>query len=528
MTAPPLVLLHGLTGTPQMWSPVLPALSEHHRVLALTLPGHLGGAPLDGQVSVGALASALEAQLDVHGIERAHIAGNSLGGWLALELARRGRARSVVAFAPSGGWGRTVDLRRSSLLVQSARRIALSAGSGAESLLARPRARRLALRVAMERGDLLAPAEAIAMFDAVRDCTIVNDLIAALRRDGPLREGPQCEVPVRIVWGTRDRTIPFERHGPGVVRAFPGSELVRLPGAGHVPMWDAPADVARLILELSTSTNGGTPMADSTTSVQGIHGRVVVHEWHAAEPRMLVALAHGVSEHAGRYEHVARRLVDELGAIVVAPDHRGHGLSDGETGLVEDVDELAADFAAVVDHAREKYAGLPLAVIGHSLGGLIATRYAQEHGEGIAALVLSGPPIGGNAQFAGLLALDPFPAIPLDPAVLSRDSAVGDAYLADPLVYSGPLDRRTVEAIVVVAVERIAASRKLGPFPTLWLHGELDPLAPLDVSRAAIARVGGGQIEERIYPGAMHEVFNEVNRDEVLGDLVGFLARELG
>jgi alpha-beta hydrolase superfamily lysophospholipase len=382
--------------------------------------------------------------------------------------------------------------------------------------------------MALERGDRLAPSEAVAVLDAICDCTIVDELVAALRRDGPLRPGPACGVPIRVVWGTHDRTIPFDRHGAGVLRAFPEAKLVQLPGAGHVPMWDAPADVARLILELSTSTNGGTPMADSSTSVQGIHGRVVVHEWTAAQPRrVLVALAHGVSEHAGRYDHVARRLVDELDAVVVAPDHRGHGLSDGETGLVEDVDELAADFATVVEEARSKYAGLPLVVIGHSLGGLIATRYAQEHGEMIAALVLSGPPIGGNAQFAGLLGLDPFPEIPLDPAVLSRDSAVGAAYLADPLVYSGPLDRRTVEAIVVNAVERIAASRKLGPFPTLWLHGELDPLAPLDASRAAIERVGGGQIEERIYPGAMHEVFNEVNRDEVLGDLVGFLAREL-
>src|SRR3954451_18599286 len=99
VSAEPLVLLHGLGGTWRVWLPVLGQLESHHRVFAPTLPGHAGAdpLPLGSAVSVAALVDALEAQLDDQGIHRAHIVGNSLGGWLALELARRGRARSVVA-----------------------------------------------------------------------------------------------------------------------------------------------------------------------------------------------------------------------------------------------------------------------------------------------------------------------------------------------------------------------------------------------------------------------------------------------
>ena len=101
---PPLVCLHGFTGTWRMWELVLPALERHHDVLAPTLPGHAGGPPLPEGLSDDTLPDALEAAMDKAGFERAHLVGNSLGGFLALQLAARGRASSVVALAPAGGW----------------------------------------------------------------------------------------------------------------------------------------------------------------------------------------------------------------------------------------------------------------------------------------------------------------------------------------------------------------------------------------------------------------------------------------
>src|SRR5256884_4304489 len=102
----PLVLLHGVGGTWRVWRPVLPLLERWHAVFAPTLPGHCGADRLPAGVapSIDALADGVAEQLDRAGIDRAHIVGNSLGGWIALELARRGRARSVVLFGPAGAW----------------------------------------------------------------------------------------------------------------------------------------------------------------------------------------------------------------------------------------------------------------------------------------------------------------------------------------------------------------------------------------------------------------------------------------
>src|ERR1700741_2736706 len=130
-----------------------------------------------------------------------------------------------------------------------------------------------------------------------------------------------------------------------------------------------------------------------------------VHRWSAAEPRAIALIAHGYGEHAGRYEHVAQALVDELGAAVYAPDHRGHGKTDGATGLVEDGEAITGDLHDVADEARAEHPGLPVVLIGHSMGGLIATRFAQRYGEELTALVLSSPAIGDYRAFQGLLAM---------------------------------------------------------------------------------------------------------------------------
>jgi alpha-beta hydrolase superfamily lysophospholipase len=160
--------------------------------------------------------------------------------------------------------------------------------------------------------------------------------------------------------------------------------------------------------------------------------------------------------------------------------------------------------------------------VGHSLGGVIATRFVQRGNHGLAALVLTGPAVGGNPAFEGLLAMDPIPDVPIDPAVLSRDSAVGEQYASDPLVYHGPLQRKTLEQIFV-AVAAIGSGPDFGTLPTLWIHGSEDQLAPLDATRSAIEHVRGAQLEELVYPGARHEVLNEINREEVLDEVARFL-----
>lgn len=269
---------------------------------------------------------------------------------------------------------------------------------------------------------------------------------------------------------------------------------------------------------MSTSTS-------STTTIDGHRGRLLLRSWSNEQLTFVALLVHGLGEHTGRYEHVAARLVRD-GAVVYAPDHWGHGESAGEPGLVDDIDALAADLALVAERARAQHPGLPVVLIGHSLGGMIATRYAQQRPGELAALVLSGPVVGGNAAILGLLDLDELPAVPIDPAVLSRDPDVGRAYAEDPLVYHGPLQRGTLEA-VRDSVATIAAGGGLGDLPTLWIHGEEDALAPYAETRPACERIGGSALEQKMYPGARHEIFNETNRDEVLDDVSQFLHRVL-
>jgi len=251
-----------------------------------------------------------------------------------------------------------------------------------------------------------------------------------------------------------------------------------------------------------------------------------VHRWSAGDPRCIVLIAHGYGEHAGRYEHVAQHLVHDLDAAVYAPDHRGHGRTDGAIGLVEDGEAITTDLHDVAAAARAEHPSLPVALIGHSMGGLIATRYAQRFGDELAALVISSPAIADNPGFRQLLEMDPIPEIPIDPAVLSRDAEVGEAYAGDELVYHGPFQRTTLEQLFA-GVDRVASGPAFGELPTLWIHGTDDQLVPLELTRPAIDHVRGSNFTEKIYEGGRHESFNEINRDEVLDDVIAFLGRAL-
>ena len=230
---------------------------------------------------------------------------------------------------------------------------------------------------------------------------------------------------------------------------------------------------------------------------------------------------HGYGEHVGRYEEVADVLVGH-GAAVFGPDHMGHGRSAGEPVLVEEFEDVVTDLHAVAALARSVHPGVPLVLIGHSMGGLISARYAQRHGDELAALVLSGPVIGVWELPGRLLALDEIPDTPISPAALSRDPAVGEAYAADPLVWHGPMKRPTVEAFVRT-LETVAKGGDIGGLPLLWLHGDDDRLVPLAGSRVGVEQLSGGRLVERIYAGARHEVFNETNKAEVFADLTRFV-----
>lgn len=247
---PAVVLLHGLGMSWRAWRPLLEPLSRDHDVLAPTLPGHRGGPPAPPDVRVAWLADRLEELLDEQGLERAHLVGNSLGGWLSLELARRGRALSVTAVSPAGAYRHLGDQLRVHSLLRAAdvlNRSPLTATTLTPLLRSR-RARRAVLHRLMERGDRVSAPEAVGILRDAHACRIVPALLRSGRRDrmAELAESPH---PVRVVWGRRDRVIPYARHGRPLLERLPGATQVSLPGAGHVPMHDAPALLTSLVKE---------------------------------------------------------------------------------------------------------------------------------------------------------------------------------------------------------------------------------------------------------------------------------------
>jgi pimeloyl-ACP methyl ester carboxylesterase len=250
----PLVLVHGFTGTWHHWRPVLGELAARYEVIAPTLAGHYGGPPFDvsGPLTFATSADHLESHLDELGIGSAHFVGNSLGGALTLELAKRGRARSVVALAPAGGWSEgDGEAKRLASFFARQLRITRLSGRYINTVMKRPGSRRLAMRDVMRHGELVAPADAIDLALTSMRCPVAGKAIQAARADKglSLRDLDRIACPVLLASPEFDRILPAERHAPRFRREIPGVESRMLPGCGHMPMWDDTRLVVRTINE---------------------------------------------------------------------------------------------------------------------------------------------------------------------------------------------------------------------------------------------------------------------------------------
>ncbi len=251
----PLVLLHGFTGTWQAWTPVLPMLEQHHTVFAPNLPGHYGGEPFAAgtRISIPTSLDMIEAQLDAQGIERAHFAGSSLGGWLALELAGRGRALSVTGICPAGCWERgpaprliLLYFRRNDLLLKIGQPLGLL-----PFVASRRRSRALALIELIARPAGVNALGALTMFLGAANCSVVTDAIRLAASGDMFGDLPAIDCPVRIAYGTRDWLIRWPQHYTMIHRQLPDADYVALDGLGHLAMWDDPERVAQTILEVT-------------------------------------------------------------------------------------------------------------------------------------------------------------------------------------------------------------------------------------------------------------------------------------
>lgn len=263
-SGPTLVLLHGLGGTWHVWKPVLALLERRHRVIAPTLPGHPGGPPIPDGVTptVDVLADLLIADLKARGITSAHVAGNSLGGWLALELARRGVADSVTALSPAGGWQTQQDydaIARSFRIVYALLPLLIFVFS---LFMAFGFIRRALNKQAMEHGDRVPASESRRAMRSMRDTTMLPSLLDSMKHAGGIQPFKVDPPLVRIAWCERDKVIPYSRYGAALTTVVRGAEAVKVTGCGHVPMYDDPQQVADVIT--ATTTRAEQHMASWT------------------------------------------------------------------------------------------------------------------------------------------------------------------------------------------------------------------------------------------------------------------------
>ncbi|RZI82328.1 MAG: alpha/beta hydrolase [Rubrivivax sp.] len=254
-------------------------------------------------------------------------------------------------------------------------------------------------------------------------------------------------------------------------------------------------------------------------------------------PRGVALLVHGLGEHIGRYDHVAK-LLNGWGWAAVGYDHRGHGRSPGPQGRLTDQTDLLHDLAAVVDATRTAYPGQRLLLIGHSLGGLVAARFVAAQAspaEGapwarpVDLLVLSSPAFDPGLSWAQKTLLSTFgallPDLPvpngLKPDWICSDPAVVKAYLADPLVHDRATGRLT--RFILEGGANVLQRAPHWTTPTLLLYGGADRCVRPAGSARFAAAAPHAVVCTQAYPRMAHEIFNEPDQAQVFADLARWL-----
>jgi alpha-beta hydrolase superfamily lysophospholipase len=248
------------------------------------------------------------------------------------------------------------------------------------------------------------------------------------------------------------------------------------------------------------------------------------------EARAVVAIVHGYAEHSGRYQHVGEALAAR-GYAVETLDLRGHGRSEGERATVRSFGQFLSDLRLFLTRVAARYTNTPLFVLGHSMGGTIVTLYAVVDRPAVQGLVLSGPGLVGRGRgwrvtgsvFAVVGRLFPrLPLAQLEARTVSRDPAVVAAYDSDPFVYRGRMRAGMLRAFHF-ALDRIQRDMEAVTAPLLIMHGTADELTDPEGRRQLHERALSSDKTLKLYEGLAHEVLNEPEQEEVIGDLLAWL-----
>lgn len=265
------------------------------------------------------------------------------------------------------------------------------------------------------------------------------------------------------------------------------------------------------------------------SSKEKIHYR----QWQVAAPAAVLVISHGLGEHSARYGHVAD-FFNQQGISVYAIDHRGHGKSGGQRGHVDYFSQYSEDLHLLISQIRLQHPGLPIHLLGHSMGGLIATGYALRYDTDIASLVACSPAYGVmglankvSLRLAPLLAL----LMPtknlsngLDAGAISRDPVVVQTYQNDPLVH----DQITPAWARAFIREQGFVAREINRLrvATLMILAGSDSLTDPALSKALFEKIAADKKQLSIYPAAFHEVFNETEQFQALEEVLVWLDSE--
>lgn len=255
--------------------------------------------------------------------------------------------------------------------------------------------------------------------------------------------------------------------------------------------------------------------------------RIHYQAWLPAnDPEAILLIIHGIAEHSGRYMNLVNHFVP-MGYAVYGFDHPGHGKSEGERVYIERFEDFTDTIKTYYDMIRSWYPKLPVFLVGHSMGGLIAACYLLDHQQDFVGAVLSGSSVKVPDHISPVTVtlgrilsriLPKFGIIKLEADGICRDPAVVQNYLSDPLVCTGKITAR-LGAELFKATRRITAEAENINLPMMIVHGGTDILVECDASRLFYEKIGSTEKALKIYPGLYHEVFNEPERDQFLKDM---------
>ena len=250
---PPLVLLHPFLASGNVWQDVVPLLSSYHQVFTPTLLGHRGGPPVQRRPArIWDVIDAVEEYLDDHRLERPHLVGNSTGGFVAIELARRGRAATVCALSPAGFWSTGDDSRaRASNKAHRIATMCRLTDPVAPLIFKSSIVRRLSLLFLNSacHGDRLPAARLVELCKDVVECTVTDEVFSTDEEQiAPLDPLP---CPITLAWSEKDSLLPVATYGEIARERLPQATFKLLPDVNHVPMIDDPELVARTILSVT-------------------------------------------------------------------------------------------------------------------------------------------------------------------------------------------------------------------------------------------------------------------------------------